>query len=147
MLFRCVGLNVFLLGGTSTRTGTGGLSHCIKLLHCMSEILCSGTCQTAHHCTSTSLLRSSLPENLVLGKGNAPDFMQVCWVDQTQYPEDTIESFVQQSSMGRLCPPAKRVLNEMGCTSKLTSQIPWWTGLPHRHTHSHLKPANMLQDL
>ena len=57
----------------------------------------------AHHCLKT-----------LFGKRKAPDFMQVRWVDQTQYPEDTIESFVGQSSMGLLCPPADLRTENLG---------------------------------
>ena len=49
--------------------------------------------------------------------------MQVRWVDQTQYPEDTIESFVGQSSMGLLCPPATLETENLG------------TQVVHTHTH------------
>ena len=35
------------------------------------------------------------------------------WDDQSQYPEITIESFVGQSSMGLLCPPAASEKSEM----------------------------------
>ena len=80
-------------------------------------------------CPQHVLLRSSLPENLVLGKRKAPDFMQVRWVDQTQYPEDTIESFVGQSSMGLLRPPA----HAHEKTEKRF--LPWITGL-YTHTCS-----------
>ena len=52
--------------------------------------------------------------------------MQVRWVDQTQYPEDTIESFVGQSSMGLLCPPATLETENLG------------TQVVHTHTHTYI---------
>ena len=81
------------------------------------------------------LLRSSLPENLVLGKRTAPDFAQVRWVDQTQSPENTIESFVGQSSMGLLCPPAAFLHSENEACCSL--------GFPHTHKkHTHTKNSD-----
>ena len=56
--------------------------------------------------------------------------MQVRWVDQTQYPEDTIESFVGQSSMGLLCPPADLK------AENLCKQVV--------HTHTHQQVSQLL---
>ena len=58
-------------------------------------------------------------------------YKQVRWDDQSQYPEVTIESFVGQSSMGLLCPPAD-------FTAETSKPASLETGVAHTHTHNRL---------
>ena len=58
--------------------------------------------------------------------------MQVCWDEQSQYPEVTIESLVGQSSMGLLCPPAAASTTALStCLAKTLSLE---SGCTHTHT-------------
>ena len=88
---------------THTHTHTLGWHYHSRFLGkiLMSMLVYLGNLKTdeAMQCKLTRLAR-------FFGLAWLPCCKQVRWDDQSQYPKVTIESFVGQSSMGLLCPPA-----------------------------------------
>ena len=111
--------------------------------HTVYEHVCHNCMHSAgeHVAAGHVLLYSSLPENACkpgFGKGKGTDAVQACWVDQTPYPQDTIKSFVGQSSTGLFCPPVIHLQLQLQTRKNLL--------LPEMiHTHTHLLAAELFK--